>query len=205
MPDTEDSAHVLSFEEARVLGCLMEKEITTPDYYPLTLNSLTTACNQRSNRSPVVEWDDKTVEAALDTLRRKRLAVMMHLSGSRSPKYKHTVGEMFSQLTAASRAVLCERMYSFPDVTRLEECIQSLSEYPTGPLVIVLPPGAGRKVKTCAHLLCGPVDADAPAPQPPASQIIPPPPEWKSEMEARVAQLEARIAELETFVADFKS
>ena len=222
MSETEDSAPVLTFEESRVLGCLMEKEITTPDYYPLTLNSLTTACNQRSNRSPVVEWDDKIVESALESLRRKKVAVMMHLSGSRSPKYKHTIGEMFSQLTAASRAVLCElmirgrqtfgelrtnceRMYSFPDLTRLEECIQSLADYPTGPMVIVLPPGAGRKVKTCAHLLCGPVEADAPAPSAAASQIIPPPPEWKAEMEAKIAELQTRLAELEAFVADLKS
>lgn len=221
MPEIEESAPLLTFEEARVLGCLMEKEVTTPDYYPLTLNSLTTACNQRSNRSPIVEWDDKTVEAALESLRRKKLAVMMHLANSRSPKYKHTIGEMFSQLTAASRAVLCEllvrgrqtfgelrtnceRMYAFPDLSRLEECIQSLVDYPTGAIVTILPPGGGRKVKTCAHLLCGEVEADAPAAQPVPSQVIPPPPDWKAAMEEKIEQLEARIAQLEAFMTDMK-
>ena len=75
--------------EARVLGCLLEKEITTPDYYPMSLNAVVVACNQRSNRDPVTEWEEATVEAGLDGLRRKRLAVMIHLAGARVPKYKH--------------------------------------------------------------------------------------------------------------------
>ena len=221
MPESDESTALLTFEEARVLGCLLEKEVTTPDYYPMTLNSLTTACNQRSNRSPIVEWDDKTVEAALESLRRKHLAVMMHLSGSRSPKYKHTLGEVFSLLTPASRAVLCEllirgrqtfgelrtnceRMYSFPDLPRLEECLQTLVDYPTGPLTIIVPPGAGRKVKTCAHLLCGPVETDPPLPTTTGSQVIPPPPDWKLEMEEKFARMESRLAELEAFVTDLK-
>lgn len=217
-----DQEPLLSFEEARVLGCMLEKEVTTPDYYPLTLNSLTTACNQKSNRSPIVEWDEKTVESAMESLRRKRLAVMTRLAGSRSPKYKHTIGEVLDQLTPANRALLCElllrgrqtmgelrtnteRMYSFPDLTRLEETVQTLVDYPTGPLVIILPPGAGRKVKTCAHLLCGPVEADAPLTAHTLnSTIIPPPPEWKREMESELASLKQRVAELETFVQDLK-
>ena len=69
----------LTAVEARVLGCLLEKEITTPEYYPMSLNSVVTASNQRSNRDPVVEWDDAVVESGLDGLRRKRLAVMIHL------------------------------------------------------------------------------------------------------------------------------
>lgn len=219
-PAVEDP--LLTFEEARVLGCLLEKEVTTPDYYPMTLNSVTTACNQRSNRSPIVEWDEKTVEGALESLRRKRLAVMIRLSGSRSPKYKHTIGEVLDQLTNANRSILCElllrgrqtmgelrtnteRMYSFPDVTRLEESLQTLVDYPTGPLVVILPPGGGRKVKTCAHLLCGSVEADAPLPAPStAAMIVPPPADWKKEMEDQMAALQARVAELEAFVRDLK-
>jgi hypothetical protein len=217
-----DQEPLLTFEEARVLGCLMEKEVTTPDYYPMTLNGLTTACNQRSNRSPVVEWDDKTVEAAMDGLRRKRLAVMIAMAGSRGPKYKHSVGEVLDQLTAATRAILCEllvrgrqtmgelrinteRMYSFPDLPRLEEAVQTMVEYPTGPLVVILPPGGGRKVKTCAHLLCGPVDADAlPAATASPQTVLPPPPDWKKEMEEEIVALKARVVELEAFMNDLK-
>ena len=209
---------MLTFEESRVLGCMLEKEVTTPDYYPMTLNSLTTACNQRSNRSPIVEWDDKVVDAALTSLRRKRLAVMKNVSGARVPKYYHTVGEVLDQLTASGRAILCEllirgrqtlgelrtnteRMYCFPDLTRLEEAVQALVDYPTGPLVVVLPPGLGRKVKTVAHLLCGPVAADAPltASITPAT-IVPPPPDWQQEL----AALQARVAVLEAFMNDLK-
>jgi uncharacterized protein len=217
-PEVIASESLLTFEESRVLGCMLEKEVTTPDYYPMTLNSVTTACNQRSNRSPIVEWDDKVVDAALTSLRRKRLAVMKNVSGARVPKYYHTLGEVLDQLTAAGRAILCElmirgrqtlgelrtntdRMYSFPDLPRLEEAVQSLVDYPTGPLVVVLPPGLGRKVKTVAHLLCGPVAADAPLTVPsPTSTIIPPPPDWQEEM----AALRARVAVLEAFMNDLK-
>lgn len=197
----------------------MEKEVTTPDYYPMTLNGLTTACNQRSNRSPIVEWDDKNAESSLDSLRRKKLAVMMHLSGSRVPKYKHSIGEVLDQLTPATRAILCElmvrgrqtfgelrtnteRMYSFPDIPRLEEAVQTLVDYPTGPLVVILPPSGGKKVKTCAHLLCGPVELDSAMMESPqrSVSVIPPPPDWQEEL----ASLKARVAELEAFVADLK-
>ncbi len=221
LPLTPEPAAVeamLTFEEARVLGCMLEKEVTTPDYYPMTLNSLVTACNQRSNRSPIVEWDDKVVDAAVTSLRRKRLAVMKNVAGARVPKYYHTIGEVLDQLSAAGRAILCEllirgrqtmgelrtnseRMYSFPDLTRLEEAVQALVDYPTGPLVIILPPGLGRKVKTVAHLLCGPVSADAPLTANPSSAtIVPPPPDWQEEL----AALKERVAALEAFVNDLK-
>ncbi len=217
-PETSVIEALLTFEESRVLGCMLEKEVTTPDYYPLTLNGITTACNQRSNRSPIVEWDDKVVDAALTSLRRKRLAVMKNVSGARVPKYYHTLGEVLDQLTAAGRAILCElmirgrqtlgelrtntdRMYSFPDLPRLEDAVQALVDYPTGPLVVILPPGLGRKVKTAAHLLCGPVTADAPITAPvTVSTIIPPPPDWQEEMTA----LKERVAVLEAFMNDLK-
>lgn len=218
---TSEPEALLTFEEARVLGCMLEKEVTTPDYYPLTLNSLNTACNQRSNRSPIVEWDERTVDAAITSLRRKRLAVMKNISGARVPKYYHTLGEVLDQLTTAGRAILCElmirgrqtmgelrvnteRMYSFPDLTRLEAAVQALVDYPTGPLVVILPPGLGRKVKSCAHLLCGPVAADAPPAPSPHSVIVPPPPDWKNDMEQEMAALKQRVAELEAFMNDLK-
>lgn len=210
---------LLTFEEARVLGCLLEKEVTTPDYYPMTLNGLSTACNQKSNRSPVVEWDDRTVEDALGELRRKRLAVMISMAGARVPKYKHTVGEVLDRLSAGTRAILTEllvrgrqtlgelrtnteRLYAFPDLVRIEEAVQELINYPTGPILVCLPPGGNRKAKTYMHLLCGRVEADTPAI---AAAPSLPSPDWRREMEERLSALTKRVEALEAFLGELKS
>jgi len=96
MHDDEDSSPLtLTFEEGRVLGCLVEKAMTTPDLYPLTMNSLFSACNQKSNRDPVVEFDDDVIEAALDGLRAKSLCSRVAVAGARVPKYRHTFGRAF--------------------------------------------------------------------------------------------------------------
>jgi uncharacterized protein len=215
---TEEAAAsaLLSFDEARVLGCLIEKEITTPDYYPLTLGALTAACNQKSNRSPVVEWDERTVEAAVDSLRRRRLAVMIREAGSRGPKYKHTLDNAYGGLDRGMVAVLCElllrnvqtfgelrtrteRMHAFPSPEAVEECVMRLVRYGVEPLAVVLPPGGGRRVKCCAHLLCGPVDAGAPAftAAAPVAEV-PPPEDWKAKVEAELAALRRELSEIKT-------
>jgi uncharacterized protein YceH (UPF0502 family) len=85
----------LTFEEGRVLGCLIEKAMTTPDLYPLTMNSLFSACNQKSNRDPVVEFEDDVIESALDGLRAKGLCTRVAVAGARVPKYRHTMGRAF--------------------------------------------------------------------------------------------------------------
>src|SRR6187431_811849 len=112
MDSTEDAAAeptaMLTFAEARVLGCLLEKESTTPDNYPLSLTALTAACNQKSNRAPVVEWDEPAVEEAMAGLRRKHLGAMINIAGARVPKYKHTIDQVLGGLDGAMRAVLCE-------------------------------------------------------------------------------------------------
>ena len=97
---------LLTFPEARVLGCLLEKEATTPDYYPLTLAAVITACNQTTNREPVVAFTEAEVEDALAGLRRKHLAAMLHLAGSRAPKYKHLAEDYFLTLQKPERALL---------------------------------------------------------------------------------------------------
>lgn len=104
----------LNFTEVRVLGSLIEKEITTPDYYPLTLNALTLACNQTSNRDPVMSLDDQTVGRALDSLREKRLAVLFKGADSRVPKYSHQFAVNDSDLGRPEVAVMCVLMLRVP-------------------------------------------------------------------------------------------
>jgi len=203
---------MLTFAEARVLGCLIEKEITTPDYYPMTLAALTAACNQKSNRSPVVEWDEETVEEAMVGLRRQRLGVMISMSGARGPKYKHSLDHVFGGFDRGMTAVLCElllrngqtvselrtrteRMHPFPSPEAAEECAMKLVNYPVAPLATVLPPGAGRRVKAYAHLLCGPVDAQSPVTAAAAVEV-PPPEDWKAKVEAELAALRREFEQL---------
>src|SRR5512137_2739269 len=107
---------VLSDVEARVLGCLIEKEMTTPEYYPLSLNALTAACNQKSNRSPVVAYDETTVAEKLDGLRQKGLAAKMQAPGSRVAKYLHAMLDRFD-LSRQELAVLCELMLRGPQTS----------------------------------------------------------------------------------------
>ena len=210
--DTPEPTAMLTFAEARVLGCLIEKESTTPDYYPLTIAALTTACNQKSNRAPVVEWDETTVEEAMSGLRRKHLGVMISMSGSRGPKYKHTLDQVFGSFDAGMKAILCElllrnvqtvselrtrteRIHAFPSPEAAEEGAMKLVNYGAGPLAVVLPPGAGRRVKCYAHLLCGPVDANVPVAAPAVIEA-PPPADWKTKIEAELAALRQELEEL---------
>lgn len=210
----------LTAVEARVLGCLLEKEITTPEYYPMSLTGVVTASNQRSNRDPVVEWDDAVVESGLDGLRRKRLAVMIHLSGSRVPKYKHALDAVYGSLDPAMTAVLTEllvrnyqtpaelrtrteRLQSIQDLPGLEATLERLAHYGSGPLITILPPGGGRRVRTVAHLMGGPVDESSASPShptAPAALIIPPSPDWKAAMESEITSLKTEVADLRHLV-----
>ncbi len=217
---SEASSPMLTPAEARVLGCLLEKEISTPDYYPMTLNGLITACNQKSNRSPVTEWEEPVIEEALAGLRRKRLAKMVHASGARVPKFAHLLPDVLDQLKPAGRAVLTElmlrgaqslaeirsnseRLHKMGDLAEAEHVVQGLMNYHTGPLVKEFPAGSGRRTKTYAHLLCGEPDmARAHADAVTLAVEVPPPPDWKAETEARIAALEATVARLERILKD---
>ncbi|HUF62510.1 MAG TPA: DUF480 domain-containing protein [Verrucomicrobiales bacterium] len=213
-PDSESASPVLSFAEARVLGCLIEKEMSTPEYYPLTLAALTAACNQRSNRDPVVQWDEKSAEAAMTGLRRQRLGALISQAGARVPKYKHTLERVFDSLDPGMKAVLCElllrnvqtlselrsrtdRLHAFPSSDAVEDSVMKLVNYGAGPLASVLPPGSGRRVKCYAHLLCGAVDAQTPVHAGQAVEI-PPSEDWKAKVETELAGLRREIEQLKT-------
>jgi uncharacterized protein YceH (UPF0502 family) len=171
--------------EARVLGALVEKDLTTPDYYPLSLNALTNACNQSSNRDPVVSFSEEVVVRGLDSLREKKLAFMFQGADSRVSRYGHRVVESFG-LERPAVAVLCvlllrgpqtvgevrtrtSRMHEFPSLEDTEACLALLASRPEDPLVAKLPRMAGMKEQRYSHLLSGPVSLE-PAPVSPAAE-----------------------------------
>jgi uncharacterized protein YceH (UPF0502 family) len=209
----------LTFEQSRILGCLLEKEVLVPDSYPLTLNTLVTACNQSTNREPVTSFDESTVTRALEGLRETQWAFQLSQAGARVPKFKHNLHAKIHDLSPASVALLCtlllrghqtagelrqrtERMHPFPDLQSIEAELDTLQNHPEGPLVVCLPSGNGRRVPAYAHLLCGPVDPNTPASSiAPVTTIVPPPappidPDWKERIESELASLRAELAEL---------
>lgn len=162
---------LLTETEVRVLGSLIEKEITTPEYYPLTLNSLTAACNQKNNRNPVTSFTEAEVEQGLDSLRDKNLAYVFHGSTSRVPKFKHVAPENL-HLNPAELAAICvlmlsgpqtmgeirtrgSRMYDFSGLEEVEQTLHSLSTRESEPLVTKLARQPGQKDARFAHLLSG--------------------------------------------------
>ncbi len=172
-----DSLPVLNAAEVRVLSSLVEKQITTPDYYPLSLNALTNACNQLTNRDPVVAYDESTVVRAVDGLREKRLATLFAGAESRVAKYKHTLTDTVL-LTPAEVALLCilmlrgpqttgelrtraERLFRFDTLAEVEETLSALAAREPQPFVLRLPRQPGMKEPRHCHLLSGPVESPA--------------------------------------------
>lgn len=161
----------LDFIESRVLGSVLEKETSTPDYYPMTLKAIEAACNQSSNRYPVTRLGAEEIEEAVQRLRRKDILMQVHVSGSRVPKYEHQLGEILD-MTSAETAVMTilllrsvqtageikqrtERLHPFESVAQVEEILDGFMDYSYGPLVVEYPVGGGRRVQTYAHLLGG--------------------------------------------------
>ncbi len=181
----------LSAEEARVVGSLIEKAITTPDQYPLSLNALVNACNQKSNRDPVMDLDARTVQQLLDGLARRALVVDRSGFGSRVPKYRHLFcNTEFGSLKFAppELAVVCElllrgpqtpgelrsrahRMHPFAHADEIEAVLEGLMSREDGPFVARLPREPGRRESRYAHLFSGPVGQHVePAPAVPATR-----------------------------------
>jgi uncharacterized protein len=205
---------VLDAAEVRVLGCLIEKEATTPEYYPLTANALVNACNQKSNRDPVVSYDEETVQDTLDTLRQKLLITVLTGGGNRVPKYGHRLQERLN-LGRREMAILCElmvrgpqtlgelrdragRMHKFSDTDEVERCLNTLAEREQ-PLAMRLARQPGTKEPRYAHLLSG---ADAVA-EPPVEHVRAAGSE-RTGLAMEVAELRDRVSALEEELRRFK-
>jgi uncharacterized protein YceH (UPF0502 family) len=192
---------MLDFSEARVLGCLIEKSMTTPEYYPMTVNALIAACNQKNNRDPVVEFDESTVAEALASLDRRGMIGVTRVSGGRALKYAHHAGAVLrvddEQLallavlllrgpqTAAELRIRTDRYVAFESVEAAEERLRDLTERDE-PLVEHLPREPGQKERRHRSLL---TESSTPAaPQAPAAPV--------SELEQRVADLEKALEQV---------
>jgi len=210
----------LSPIEARVIGCLIEKQITTPDQYPLSLNALVNACNQKSNRDPVMSADEAAIQATLDHLSRKHLVIEKSGFGSRVPKYQHRFcNTEFGSLkfTPQELAIVCElllrgpqtpgelrtraaRMAPFSEVGQVETALDSLSSRPDGPFVVRLPREAGRRESRYAHLFSGAVSIPVPSEEP-----VAPPSMASAPASSRLERLEEEVRQLKEDLQELKS
>lgn len=202
---------LLNEVEARVVGCLIEKEATTPEYYPLTLNALVAACNQKSNRFPVVEYDEKTVQQALDDLREKNIVYVFYGSNSRVPKYKHILPKLL-EIDRHEVAIICvlllrgfqtigelrertQRIYEFESLDEVHQTLEELKKRDE-PLIMELPKQPGQKEARYAHLLSGEISAEAMA-----TTVFTP----SQAKQDQIAKLEAEIEELKTNFASLRN
>lgn len=211
---------VLSPIEARIIGCLIEKEVTTPDHYPLTLNSLTTACNQKSNREPVLSLSESEVLDAVDGLIARRMVSDESSFNSRVNKYQHRFcntefGDL--QFTEQERAIICcmllrgaqtpgelrtrtGRLANFSDVKEVEATLEKLATREAGALVVKLPREAGKRESRYQHLLSGEVDVEAFAAASVSTAAPSASNEKLEELESEVASLRAEVAELKALI-----
>ena len=204
---------LLTDVEIRVLGSLIEKEMTTPDYYPLSLNALTSACNQSSNREPIVHYDEATVAGAIESLRKRSLVRVVQQSGSRVFKYRHLVNETLG-LVSRQAAVIdvlmlrgpqtlgelktrASRLAAFESLDDVETALEQLIARSPSPLATPLERRPGQKEVRYAHLLSGVPTFDA---VDPPESTAPPGPRGAD----RIAALEATVAELRGEVADLR-
>jgi uncharacterized protein len=206
----------LSDVECRVLGALIEKDITTPEYYPLSLNALVNACNQKSNRDPVMDLHEDEVRGALSSLQEKRLAGPTSSADSRVTKYEHRLQEVFN-FTRRETALVCvlllrgpqtpgelrgrtERMHHFEDLDEVQSTLQKLMQYDP-PLAKVLPRQPGTKEARYVHLFAGDVEQyEMPRTVEPADRNE----DRVSRLEQEIAALRGEVAEIKQQLAEMK-
>ena len=203
---------ILTDIETRVLGALVEKQVTTPEYYPLTLNALTLACNQKNNRHPVTAYTESQVSIAVETLREKNLAYVFYGSTSRVPKYKHVMPEVL-HLNNAEVALMCvlmlrgpqtpgelrgnaSRLHEFAGLDEIEQTLNALISRDDDPLVVRLPRQAGQKEVRFAQLLSGEVPVEAVAEAPRVSS--------REALEQKVDRLGTELEKLRQEFDDFR-
>lgn len=206
----------LTFIETRVIGCLIEKAVTTPEQYPLSLNSLTTACNQKSNREPVTELDESEVQDALDSLAGKNLLSEQRFGG-RVPKYQHRFGTSeFAEVRFNDREIAVisllflrgpqtpgelrtrsARLAKFDDVGAVEKVLEHLASHSAGPFVVKLDREPGKRENRWAHLFSGEVGISAAASSASGGADTAP-------LTERVAFLEGELAELKSAFNELK-
>lgn len=206
--------------EARILGSLVEKQLTTPEYYPLTMNALVNACNQKNNREPVMSLDETTVSAAIERLRDRNLIYVFYGSTSRVPKYKHMLPSVY-ELEPAEVAVVAvmllrgpqtlgelrtrtERMHEFSGLGEIQETLDGLARR-DDPVVIKLPVLTGQKEARFGHLLSGEIDVEALAiAHPTRAAQAESANERFSKLEAEVGELRGEIESLKATFDEFK-
>ncbi len=205
--------------ETRVLGSLIEKEITTPEYYPQSLNALTNACNQINNRDPVVLYGEQQVLRAVESLRDKRLATAISGGDSRVVKYGHKATDTLA-LPRPEIAIICvlllrgpqtigelrtrtARMHEFATLADVQTTLQALSAR-AEPLVTMLPRQVGTKEPRYAHLLAGEVIIAPSTTEPPFTSIAPASPDRITQLETEVASLRTELSELRQQFTDFR-
>ncbi len=207
----------LTLHETRVIGCLIEKEITTPDQYPLSPNALTNACNQKSNREPVLSLDESQVRDVVDGLIKKRLLREESGFGSRVTKLQHRFcNTEFGglKLTEQELGIICvlflrgpqtpgelrsrtNRLCSFSDVQQVDAVLTQLAEHEDGPFVVKLPREAGKRESRFAHLFSGEVDVNEITAAPASSQTS-----RVEVLELDVAELKQQVAELQAILSE---
>ena len=216
----------LTPEAARVIGCLIEKEITLPDYYPMTLNALVTACNQTTNRDPIVRYDERTVLRALESMKTHGYVFEVNIVGGRTLKFRHNLKGKLPGLDRSHMALLCmlllrgsqtagelrqrtERLFEFPDMPSVENTLAELIGYNEGPLVQCIPAGPGQRVAQFMHLLSGEVTGTAAAALPAQAPTAPAlddsaEADWRARMEAEITLLKAQVSRLQTLIGAVK-
>ena len=202
---------VLSLLESRVLGVLVEKELTTPDYYPLTLNALIAGCNQKTSRNPVLNAGEDEVQMALDSLKRQTLVIESSGASGRVWRYAHNMGKVIGvppPIVALLAALMlkgpqtpgelrigCDRLYRFPDISSLEAYLEEMASRPQCALAVKLPKHPGEREHRYAHLLSGPVEIEAAAAAPQPEGVT----------TGEIAALKANLAGLQEDVAQLRA